>query len=69
MSKNYIISKLTNLKNWVKFETNSPQSNIFSSKETLENFKDDVDLYEIRKGDEIKSLIYLYSEDKKKNFK
>lgn len=66
MSKNYIISKLTNLKNWEKFETNSPQSNIFSSKETLENFKDDVDLYEIRKGDEIKSLIYLYSEDKKK---
>lgn len=65
MRNKYQISKLKDLQIWEKFEANSPQSSIFSSKVSLESFKGKIDLYEIKKGDEIKSLVYLFSKDKK----
>lgn len=65
MNKKYLISRPKNLENWEKFEVNSPQSSIFSSIDSIKSFKKETDLFEVRKGDEIKSLVYLYSEDKK----
>ena len=53
MSKKYQISKLKNLQKWENFEANSPQSSIFSSKVSLESFKDKIDLYEIKKGENL----------------
>ena len=65
MSKKYQVLKLEDLSNWSKFESNSPQSNIFSSIESLKTYRNNLHLFEIRKGDEIKCLVYLYSEDGK----
>jgi hypothetical protein len=47
MIKKYCVKKLKNLDDWKKFEQNSPQSNIFSSKEFLEDFEKNIDLYSI----------------------
>ena len=63
MTKKYYIKKLKNLDNWKKFEQNSPQSNIFSSKEFLEDFKKNIDLYSISKGSELKCLVYFFRKD------
>jgi len=65
MKKKYSIAKLHNLDLWKNFENASPQSSIFSSVEFLENFIDDLDLYSVSKGSEIKSLVYFFK--KKKN--
>ncbi len=60
MKKKYSIAKLHNLDLWKNFENASPQSSIFSSVEFLENFIDDLDLYSVSKGSEIKSLVYFF---------
>ena len=63
MTKKYCIKKLKNLDNWKNFEQNSPQSNIFSSKEFLEDFEKNIDLYSISKGSELKCLVYFFRKD------
>ena len=44
------------------FIINSPQKNIFCSKEILTFFFDDLDIYTINKNDKIKSCIYLFKD-------
>ncbi len=63
MDKKYKITKLTDHDKWNKFESKSPQSSIFSSSESLLIFAENLDLYEISKGEETKCLIYLYQEN------
>ena len=58
-------SKLNDLDNWDNFELSSPQSSIFSRKQAILTYKKNLDLYSITKGQEIKSIIYLFKENKK----
>lgn len=66
----YNIKKISNKEeinsiysNFIKF---SPQKNFFCSKEILEFFFNDLDLYTVSKNDQIKSFIYLIKD--KNNF-
>ena len=65
MDKKYKISKISDYDLWNKFEVNSPQSSIYSSIESIQTFKKNLDLFSISKGEEIKCIIYLYVEEKK----
>ena len=60
MNSKYNLFKLKDLKNWDNFEKISPQSNIFSSVEAIEFFRQSLDLYSIQKGEELKALVYVY---------
>ena len=65
MQNKYKVSKLNDLDNWDNFELSSPQSSIFSCKQAILTYKKNLDLYSITKGQEIKSIIYLFKENKK----
>ena len=65
MQKKYKVSKLNDHDLWNKFELSSPQSSIYSSVQSILNFKKNLDLYSIAKGQEIKCIIYLFKENKK----
>jgi lipid II:glycine glycyltransferase (peptidoglycan interpeptide bridge formation enzyme) len=60
VNSKYNLFKLKDLKNWDNFEKISPQSSIFSSVEAIEFFKQNLDLYSIQKGEELKALVYVY---------
>ena len=66
MDNKYQISNINDYDLWDDFECNSPQSSIFSSKEAIQTFEKNLDLFSISKGAEIKCLIYLYKESKSK---
>ena len=63
----YTIKKIININEldeiYSKFIRFSPQKNIFCSKEILEFFFSDLDLYIICKKEEIKSFIYLFKKN------
>lgn len=61
MDKKYFVSELDNLNIWQNFEKVSPQSSIYSSLEAIIHFKQNLKLYKVLKGEELKSLIYLYT--------
>jgi len=61
----YEIIKLDNFDKWNEFELGSPQSSIFSSLESIEFYKDQLDIYRISKGAVTKSIVYLYSPNKR----
>ncbi len=65
MNNKYKVSKVSDYDLWNKFENNSPQSSIFSSIESLLTFNKNLDLFSISKGDEVKCMVYLYTEGKK----
>lgn len=66
----YTIQKITNKKDidiiYKEFIAFSPQKNVFCTKDILEYFFEDLDLFIISKNDKIKSFIYLLK-DKKEN--
>ncbi len=65
MNNKYKVSKVSDYDLWNKFENNSPQSSIFSSIESILTFNKNLDLFSISKGDEVKCMVYLYTEGKK----